>query len=522
MQEILIDSAKCTDAITNVVVGSAAFTDEATLWRQLETAEVAADIPGARHTRGHFTLISRTGNEVRVLTDRGGSTPVFWARHSYGYIVGTNVDEVASTVGANIDITSAYDFLLNSAICHPFTFYKGVSVCEPGSLTVFRNGTEPRISSYWAPSEANYLATHDAIEAVSDVFSQAVKDAQGAGPVSIFFSGGEDSRLIAATVSVPKTGSIFLPHKNREYVLASAAAKVLGFPLHLAHMQPDHYACDLDQKQKIIGSGFDCGHFHSYGLDRQMPQMRTLGGWGSDTFLKGYYLKKDDSGCPIFGIGSTWSSDVPEPARAELIERRNARLKTLSETLPTTAYEWDRFWPISAHEHYANFAGSRRIFDMREPFLTSEMVQVTSQIRAQDKTLHRIMRGLARRHLGLSGFLPRSEGQIPRLGDRANRLAFWLLIRPAFDYHKHHIHKNRPQGPWIIGATGIPTPIQAAASVQNLDAGKMSKLVLAKCVGPRLSSRQTRMLLRAQQITRSFAKHSFNSRLTATQSDIAS
>lgn len=504
MREIFFDTSQHGDATSNTVLGNATFSNAASLWTRLESANTGNDIPGATQIRGHFVLLSTRAHCARVLTDCGGSTSIFWARKKNGgFVIGTNVDQVASAVYAPIDIASAYDFLLNGTVCHPHTLFQGVNVCDPASLTVFEEkNSEPVISSYWHPSESETLSRRDAIEAVSAALQQAVVDGQANEPaVNIFFSGGEDSRIVASLVEGEKAGYIFLPYENRELVLARIAAKFLGFPLHHVPMRPDHYSGSIPEKIRILGSGFDTCHFHSYGLDIFLSRNRTFGGWGSDTFLKGHYFKKHLAGEPILGRYSTWRTDAPEPFKSEIVARRQSWNDRLAAHLPTTACDWDRYWPLSAHEHYSTFAGSRRIYDMREPFLTMELVQLSAHILPTDKTSFAVMRGLARKHLGISGFLPRSDGRIPRLSPAVNALANRALVRPAFQFHQRYVHKNRKQGPWIIQSEGIPPASEVAKQLSELDGGRMSTWLNSIIDRKDNASRQKRFILRAQQIS---------------------
>jgi hypothetical protein len=138
---------------------------------------------------------------------------------------------------------------------------------------------------------------------------------------------------------------------------------------------------------------------------------------------------------------------------------------------------------------------------MREPFLTTELVQLSAHILPTDKTSFAVMRGLARKHLGISGFLPRSDGRIPRLSPAVNALANRALVRPAFQFHQRYVHKNRKQGPWIIQSEGIPPASEVAKQLSELDGGRMSTWLNSIIDRKDNASRQKRFILRAQQIS---------------------
>lgn len=445
--------------------------DEALFWRSLDSAASAADVFAPTAIKGHFALVSTSGRKARILTDCGGSIAVYYGSRNGRTVVGTNISEVGIALGAEPDCASVYDFVANGAICHPYTWFSGVRVCDPGSLTIIECDAHARSTAYWRPSEERWLRAKEGAVLLRETMARSVMEAVSSGPVSMMFSGGEDSRVLAALIrSIERHPFIFLRAKNREYDLARSAAALLGMRLSLLPMPADHYVRDLTEKQSRVGLGIDLAHAHCYGFHELMGGERTtVGGWGSDTFLKGHYLAQYN-GRPSFGQTTTnWNVETPSP---EVAERRSRRLAELLAFLPRTAYDWDRYWPLSAHEHYGHFAASRRLLPMVEPYLFSEVVQISALLDPQRKIDFSTMRHAFGSQLGLAGFVPRSGGRIPRLSSKRNRALSGLVMR-ALQLHEKFLRPNVDQEPWIVPEEPVPLATLAAA-LRDWDEGKLS------------------------------------------------
>lgn len=484
------DSKPVAPATTRYTVSCARHVDEARFWRSLDDAVSAAGVFAPTAIKGHFALVSICGRTARVLTDCGGAIAVYYGSRNGRTAIGTNISEVGQALGAEVDKASVYDFIANGCVCHPYTWFSGVRVCDPASLTIIdAERAAVRSSAYWRPSEDRWMPIEEIAPILRNTMTTSLLTAIGAGPISIMFSAGEDSRVLAAlTRSVEREPYIFLANKNREHDFARVAAAALGMKLNWIRVEPGHYARDLPEKQRRVGLGIDLAHAHCYGHHRIMPTNRTtVEGWGSDTFLKGAYLTQH-KGRPRLGQTVTdWITQTPSP---EVAERRQKRFAELHAYLPLTAYDWDRYWPLSAHRHYAHFAASRRLFPMLEPFLFSEIVQIGALIAPERKLDFSAMRLAFGGSLGLSGYLPRSEGRIPRLGHRGN-LAAYPFVRLAMKIHKKLIRRGVPQGSW----SGREDPVaigEIALALRDWDNGCLSQWALAKPpVGLRLTQVQT-------------------------------
>jgi len=452
------------------------FPDEAWFWSCFRTAGKVADLADPGQLRGHFALATRSGSTLRILTDAGGMIPVYFASAWGGWVVGTRQHEVAELASATVDTTSVYDFLGNGAICHPYTWFEGVKVCEPASLIVFdaqRNTIEQ--NPYWVPpAKPRYRNLKSAARALSKALGQAVQDAVDGQPISILYSGGEDSRVIGALAKTDRRGFLFLPRPNRELVLARTSANLLRFPVDHIVAPPQRYATQQAEAFSIIGPGFDVAHAHALGCVETIPRDRPcLGGWGSDTLFKGLYLTARKGKILENLTATTWKNRVPAHAY-EVLRRRQQHLEALRELFPRTAYEWQHFWPLSAHEHYAHFGMTRRYLDQREPFLTAPLVRLAADIHPFVRADRELFRLAFAKTLGKAGYVPRSNGLIPRYNLAKNE-RLQPLVRAAFWLHDTFVHPKRDQGPWP-SITWKPGPPQSMLKeVQWFDDGRLSK-----------------------------------------------
>ena len=215
-----------------IQVSQAVIPDEERFWSAFVSAKRLADIPDPLRIRGHFTLAAIGHGCARLVTDAGGMVPVFYARAGSGFVVGTRLNEVARAVGAPVDITSVYDFLCNGAVCHPYTWFDGVRVCDPASFILFE-GAQVTQEPYWHPAYNSSLSIEEAGAKLRGALEEAITDSAIRKTVALLYSGGEDSRVVAALTEAERLGFIILPVKNREFVLAKLSARLLGF-VHVA------------------------------------------------------------------------------------------------------------------------------------------------------------------------------------------------------------------------------------------------------------------------------------------------
>ncbi len=454
-----------------IQVSQAVIPDEERFWSAFVSAKRLADIPDPLRIRGHFTLAAIGHGCARLVTDAGGMVPVFYARAGSGFVVGTRLNEVARAVGAPVDITSVYDFLCNGAVCHPYTWFDGVRVCDPASFILFE-GAQVTQEPYWHPAYNSSLSIEEAGAKLRGALEEAITDSAIRKTVALLYSGGEDSRVVAALTEAERLGFIILPVKNREFVLAKLSARLLGFDVKRIPIKKDHYRQQLRHKQDLVGFGFDLAHAHVYGCETKLPATVVLGGWGADTLFKGLYQRRKQ-GRPLVGLRcSTWNNSLPAHA-FRVLERRQARLETLRAMIPEAAYEWDRFWPLSAHPHYAHFATSRRLLEMREPFLASQMVRLAAEISAEQRAGGNLFRLAFGKKLGGAGYVPRSDGRVPRLSSAEN-LRVKPVVDAAFWLHEHVVHRRVDQGPWLRPSFAKLPLQQVLEGLRVLDGGRLS------------------------------------------------
>ncbi len=190
-------------------------------WSQLLGAAKATDIDDVCRLKGHFACVCAKGQELRVLTDAGGMVPVYYAKTADGFVVGTSLLEVARRTSMRWDITSVYDFIATGTCTHPYTWFEDVQVCEPGALTIF-NAQELTltVSCYFSLREGDVLSNSEGVDLLRSELTDTVEAMTPPEGAHFFFSGGEDSRIVAGLCPKRLNGYIFLEHPNREYVLA--------------------------------------------------------------------------------------------------------------------------------------------------------------------------------------------------------------------------------------------------------------------------------------------------------------
>ena len=111
--------------------------------------------------------------------------------------------------------------------------------------------------------------------------------------VTVLFSGGDDSRVIAgyARAAGLRVRAITLADSlNREVRHARRAARLMGLDLDV-RMRPDgHDGLGLGERLEVVGAGYDIAHTHAYGLlDDVDVEAPLLDGWYAAL------LKSDDA-----------------------------------------------------------------------------------------------------------------------------------------------------------------------------------------------------------------------------------
>ncbi len=186
----------------------------------------------ARASEGSFAVVIPRGKEVLVVTDAGGSIPVYYGHGPEDTTIGTVVHHVARCSGlTSVDRVSAVDFLLHGTVCQPYAWYEGVRVLPPGAVCTV-GPQEMDSCVYWRPTEPENVRAPCDIQEWAERLRDTVRTAveltlDGVERARVLFSGGEDARAVLGLVPdhVSCTPTTVLGHKNREYWLAKWAAQ---------------------------------------------------------------------------------------------------------------------------------------------------------------------------------------------------------------------------------------------------------------------------------------------------------
>lgn len=392
---------------------------------------------------GHFLLARVIEDRFEAITDLGGSIPLFYAHTNEGFFASTNPNMVASlSKQTQPDPVSINDFILNGSICHPYSWFENVRVAEPASVTQFsRQQQRITTSPYWKPNEERLLSLQDAAVSLQKELKENVaRTAQGHSSIGILASGGEDARVLTALIKRDhvKNGYIFLKNKNREYTLARLIAQSLNVNLQLLERASDHYLLDLKQKQQLVGYGTDLYQAHAYGLADKILDPVVIGGWGSDTLLKSSWVGK---------FPPLRDKELQGPYSQQVEERRAKRRQVLSDFVHTPKDEWQMFWPLSGHKHYGNFAISRRLLPMREPYLYCNILRIAAAMSIDDKLTRQLFPLAFKKDLGLAGWIPTGTARLMLLtNSQADRIK--PLIKLGFSLQNRLQPQPSGQGPW--------------------------------------------------------------------------
>lgn len=182
------------------------------------------------------------GKHVLAAVDRCRSIPLFYARTSYGYIIASSTNNIATQLGdIEIDNISAAEFLLSGYVSGRATLYKGVYQIQPSELVEFDvSNAEPRHVGYdhfHGFSEDIAIASQTELEEELEqifetTFARFAATLRGKR-VILPLSGGYDSRLIAWMLKKYGVHDVLCytygVATNPQRTIAEQVAKALGF-----------------------------------------------------------------------------------------------------------------------------------------------------------------------------------------------------------------------------------------------------------------------------------------------------
>lgn len=390
-------------------------------------------------SNGSFALILFSKEEVTVVTDAAGGIPVCYGDGPSGPAIGGRVHDVARLAGGRtLDRVSAVDYLMHGSIVHPYTWFENVQRLPPGSVCKI---TERGLHThrYWEPTEPDNIydpcderewgrRLHD------EVKSSIVNTLEDAGRVRVFFSGGEDSRVVGSLIpdDTECVLTTVLDTQNREYRLARRSAQALGRKFEWIPRPKNYYKSAVRDRIESIGPGWDFRHTHFLGDIQQTFQDADalVGGYLADTLFKTYHMgnvekrrglkpdslkRPDPDEIDVLKKGEQQSGWFSKPLVKKVRKRRVDHHHTLKEIRPITAGNWHALWPISNALAFAQYLGEHRIGpQVVEPFLFSQVYRLAAVMPDQCREGETAFHHAFNKELGVAGWLPVNAG-VPRL-----------------------------------------------------------------------------------------------------------
>lgn len=436
---------------------------------------------------GSFSaIVDLDDGQILIVTDAGGSVPVFYAQGRHKVIAGFQAETVASESGNTLlDLVSAADFVINERVCFPFSIFKGVFQASPGSLTRI---DKLRISeeTYYLPEECHLGGSVDDWGARLRDITRRTLDVGLAGATSctVLFSGGEDARAVAMNLParVDPELAIFTDGNNRETALAQRAADAMGLKLRRILRPPGYYRDAIQQRADTIGYGVDVRHTHAHGpvADSLAGADALCGGYKADSLFKTCWMENVARG--LGGLGTQYLySDAPgagtkhgasEPSwlvqwLAEALEaRRIEHDRRLKEFRPSSAHNWHNLWPVSQGFSYGHYLSCLQIGPkVVEPFLGPQAYRFAAELPDTFRLEREAFRRAFYSMKGRASWIPTSSGKIPALGNGVGRvaeLAIWgsWQIRRKGSRILGRIRRERPgsEGAWPSEHFGFSPP----------------------------------------------------------------
>ena len=407
---------------------------------------------------GHFCMAAITDDGVVLVTDHLGSIPVYRSIDSTGVIAGTALTDLVEHRAATIDPASAVQFVRDGVITAPFTLFTGVTRQDPATVQAVSRQQTLR---YWYPPTPDRLdldqAAAELDEALRGVFARL---ADRTDRVTVLFSGGDDSRVIAgyARAAGLRIRAVTLADSmNREVRHARWAARLLGLDLDVRMRPEGHDVLGLRERMQVVGAGYDIAHTHAFGLvDDEDAEAPLLDGWYA-ALLKSDDVPQVRRSVRRIPMGLAKVDRRPRRAShdegAEGIDqelRRRWALKRdrLAGLDEAAVDEWMACLPASDSISYPFFAYNRARFGGISPLALPSIVRIASSVAADLRINRRLFKQAFARTLGPSAWVPRTDGEIMALPPRldvavsaVNQVAYRLAYR---------LTRDASQGPWTI------------------------------------------------------------------------
>jgi len=455
-------------------------------WKSKNTIKWDSDLSGP------FSIlcIDKQKNKIEIITDMMSFIPVFFGIQKIddkAAILGTHVDLVAELTGCNtkLDKVSISDFIINSTITFPYTFYKNIRQMSPGTINCIEKGEIDRKKghTYWSPVEHKNKFTNikEAALALRTITQESIqKICENQENIGVLLSGGEDSRVVLASIpeGLNTSAYTFLDSYNREGVVAEKIAKIYKAQFNLGFRSSNQYLEQLEECSNLVGSQNEFTHIHAYKFHKRFNFMKhgaILGGFYSDSYLKGYYIPDFNISVNLKRIGIFSSrirqyqirlgqdfdenyldkifsnmkimSVFSKKLICSVIQRQKEHFKRVKAFCPTTALEWMKLWPLNESSPY--YSGNRRLFRSYEPFLDSECIKFALSVPQQWKINRQLFQEAFKPLISSSWYVTHAgSGHFPYFSPLCNIPLRKMVkfYRKFFKLRKYMFEEN--QGPW--------------------------------------------------------------------------
>ena len=413
-------------------------------------------------------FINKESKEVSIVTDLLSFIPVYKSKVQDAHYFSTHVDALAriTRMDEDPDLCSQVDFALHGIITYPYTSYRNVWQLAPGSIhTLTAPSGQLSSRTYWVPREVElYRDFKEPVAEFQKSLDQYIGSLTlGMDKVGMFLTGGETSRVVASALSPELTRDAYLiqdTSKGEEEV-ARKTAKSLGCSFRMVRRQTGDYIQIMPEVADLIGSGAGFFDVPAYGPHKEYDLGRypaVFGGLYANTLFKGAKIKKtqksqkyqfvaqqkDLKHSPVTGL----KNELFDAGILEGVERRrDEHFERVRRFRNKSAAEWFEIWPASMNTENAQWLGNRRLFRSYEPFMSHEMVQLSSVLPQEWKLNREFFQKAIRPYLKPLKWLPDSEGLMPYFGRGANRYyGFKKYLKTSLTRNKKAIGKVRP---WV-------------------------------------------------------------------------
>lgn len=361
---------------------------------------------------GMYAILEVSERGVSVLTDHMGFRPVYAAHDASGAVIGlgTHLESLAHACGleSDFDLVSLGELFTHNYITFPYTTRRSIAELPPCSVSVWDPAPgSVKSSVLWEPTEPDVFPDETAMRRrLRAALVEAGDDlTRGCENAAVLLSGGMDSRAVLAAIPSSRVdvALTYVTRENRETAVAGEVARAAGTTQVLVRRGDDYFPELVRRGLDLLGMELR-GNCHGLciadsGLAGQYDVV--IGGQLSDTLLKDHFMPfgRRDALRPrslrqrvrelIKGPVPTREPDAAHTTgraalEAQLTteiakgvrERKERRLNEVRRVRPTTADEWQRFWPCSRQDDSAHTLGNTRLMCSDTLFAHQAIVEV--------------------------------------------------------------------------------------------------------------------------------------------------